>query len=165
MLDGFGDAAGGKRGGATIPLAPHSDRPVIPVIIDGIFPDNFPQALRFEIASDGSVTDRPVTILGPDLREEADGRQLGLAKIVAGLTDVGSDDIYRRAERARRAADRFRNAVIAVLAILTVASRWRRAFTLGECGPMRRSSMQRSPSSRPRRHPLSLPTPTACPLR
>jgi tetratricopeptide (TPR) repeat protein len=100
----------------------HPDRPVIPVIVDGTFPDNFPHALRFEIASDGSITDRPVTILGPDLREEADGRQLGLAKIVAGLIGVDSDDIYRRAERARRAATRFRNAVIAVLAVLTIAS-------------------------------------------
>ena len=99
----------------------HSDRPVIPVIIDGIYPDNFPHALRFEIASDGSISDRPVTILGPDLREEADGRQLGLAKIVAGLIGVGPDDIYRRAERARRAATRLRNAVIAVLALLIVA--------------------------------------------
>src|SRR5258705_10056636 len=99
----------------------HPDRPVIPVIIDGIFPDNFPPALRFEIASDGGITDRPVTILGPDLREEADGRQLGLAKIVSGLIGVGSDDVYRRAERARRAAARFRNTVIAVLAVLIVA--------------------------------------------
>jgi tetratricopeptide (TPR) repeat protein len=100
----------------------HSDRPVIPVIIDGSYPNNFPHALRFEIASDGSITDRPVTILGPDLREEADGRQLGVAKIVAGLIGVEADDIYRRAERARRAANRFRNAVIAVLAVLTVAA-------------------------------------------
>jgi 2-polyprenyl-3-methyl-5-hydroxy-6-metoxy-1,4-benzoquinol methylase len=100
----------------------HPERPVIPVIIDGIFPDNFPRALRFEIATDGSITDRPVTILGPDLREEADGRQLGLAKIVAGLIDVSSDDIYRRAERARRAAARLRNSVIAVLVVLIVAS-------------------------------------------
>src|ERR1700754_116879 len=100
----------------------HPDRPVIPVIIDGIFPDIFPQALRFEIAADGSITDRQVTILGPDLREEAAGRQLGLAKIVAGLIDVESDDIYRRAERARRANARFRNAVIAILAVLTIAS-------------------------------------------
>lgn len=100
----------------------HPDRPVIPVIIDGIYPDNFPHALRFEIASDGSITDRPVTILGPDLRQEADGRQLGVAKIVAGLIGVGSDDVYRRAERARGVATLFRNAVIAVLATLTVAS-------------------------------------------
>src|SRR5262245_5190827 len=99
----------------------HPDRPVIPVMIDGTFPDNYPPALRFEIGSDGGVTDRPVTILAPDLREEADGRQLGLAKIVSGLIGVGSDDIYRRAERARRAAARFRNAVIGGVAVLIVA--------------------------------------------
>jgi len=55
----------------------HPDRPVIPVIIDGTWPDNFPTALRYQIAADGSVTDRPVTILGPDLRESADGKNLG----------------------------------------------------------------------------------------
>jgi hypothetical protein len=43
----------------------HPDRPVIPVIIDGHFPENFPSALRFEIGPDGQVTDRPLTILGP----------------------------------------------------------------------------------------------------
>lgn len=100
----------------------HPDRPVIPVIIDGTAPDNFPVALRYEIAADGTVTDRPVTILGPDLRETGDGRARGLAKVVAGLTGVGSDDIYRRAERARQRSARFRNAVIAVLAMLTVAA-------------------------------------------
>jgi len=64
----------------------HPDRPVIPVIIGGSYPENFPAALRFEIAADGSITDEPVTILGPDLRDTGEGRQLGLAKIVAGLT-------------------------------------------------------------------------------
>ena len=37
----------------------HPDRPVIPVIIDGTWPENFPPALRFEVDEDGSVTDRP----------------------------------------------------------------------------------------------------------
>jgi hypothetical protein len=43
------------------------------------------------------------------LREAADGKNLGLAKIVAGLTGLSPDDVYRRAERARR-----RRRVIAV---------------------------------------------------
>ena len=80
----------------------HPDRPVIPVIVEGTWPDNFPPALRFELAEDGNVTDQPITILGPDLRESADGRNLGLAKVIAGLTGLGPDDIFRRAERARR---------------------------------------------------------------
>ena len=32
-----------------------------------------PPALRFAIAADGTVTDQPVTILGPDIRVAADG--------------------------------------------------------------------------------------------
>ena len=90
----------------------HPDRPVIPVIIGGTYPDHFPPALRFEVATDGSVTERPVTILGPDLRETGDGKALGLAKIIAGLTGVSADDIFRRAERERRRKGRVRNALI-----------------------------------------------------
>ena len=100
----------------------HPDRPVIPVLIDGTAPDIFPPALRYELDADGIVTENPVTILGTDLRETGDGPQLGLAKIVAGLTGLASDDVYRRAERARRQSARFRNAVIAVLTLLTVAA-------------------------------------------
>ncbi|MFM1815460.1 MAG: hypothetical protein RLZ98_2155 [Pseudomonadota bacterium] len=74
----------------------HPDRPVIPVIVEGATPANFPPALRFELDADGSVSDRPVTILGPDLRDTADGRQLGLAKVVAGLTGLAVDDVRQR---------------------------------------------------------------------
>ena len=81
----------------------HPDRPVIPVIIDGTYPDNFPPALRFELARRRRRHRRPVTILGPDLRESGDGKTLGLAKIVAGLIGVPPDDIFRRAERAAAA--------------------------------------------------------------
>jgi tetratricopeptide (TPR) repeat protein len=99
----------------------HPDRPVIPVIIDGTWPENFPPALRYELAADGSVTDRPITILGPDLRESGDGKNLGLAKIVAGLTGLAPDDIFRRAERERRKQGRLRAAVAAVIIALAIA--------------------------------------------
>ena len=100
----------------------HPDRPVIPVLIDGTAPKIFPSALRYELDADGAVTKNSVTILGTDLRETGDGPQLGLAKIVAGLTGLASDDVYRRAERARRRSARFRNAIIAVLVLLTIAA-------------------------------------------
>ena len=100
----------------------HPDRPVIPVIIAGTWPDNFPPALRYELAADGAVTDRPLTILGPDLRESADGKNLGLAKAVAGLTGIGVDDIVRRAERAQRRHARVRNGIIAALLLLAVTA-------------------------------------------
>ncbi len=47
---------------------------MIPVIVEGDWPENFPLALRFEIARDGTVTNQPVTILGPDLRGSGDGK-------------------------------------------------------------------------------------------
>jgi tetratricopeptide (TPR) repeat protein len=106
----------------------HSERPVIPVIIEGTYPDNFPPALRNEVDADGTITDRSVVLLGPDLREHADGRQLGLAKVVAGIIGVGSDEIYQRTERAQRRKARFRNGVIAVLAFLALATAGSGAF-------------------------------------
>src|SRR5262245_55803924 len=100
----------------------HPDRPVIPVIIDGAAPDNFPPALRFELNADGSVSDRPLTVLGPDLREEADGKSLGLAKVVAGLTGLGTDEVFRRAERARRRRNRFWGALAGVFLLLAIVA-------------------------------------------
>jgi tetratricopeptide (TPR) repeat protein len=98
----------------------HPDRPVIPVIIEGMWPDNFPSALRYELTADGAITDRPVNILGPDLRESGDGKILGLVKIVAGLTGLAPDDVFRRAERARRKQGRLRAAVAAVIVVLAI---------------------------------------------
>jgi hypothetical protein len=98
----------------------HPDRPVIPVIIDGTWPENFPPALRHELALDGTVTDRPITILGPDLRESGDGRSLGLAKVVAGLTGLAVDDLFRRAERARRRRHRFWGALAGLILLLAI---------------------------------------------
>ena len=95
--------------------ARHPDRPVIPVIVEGKYPDNFPRSLLFDVAPDGTLTDRPTTILGPDLREEGDGRTLGLAKIVAGITGLGTDEIVRRAERQRRRV--LRNWIVGLSAI------------------------------------------------
>jgi hypothetical protein len=100
----------------------HPERPVIPVIINGTWPDNFPPALRHQLAADGTVTDRPVTILGPDLRESGDGRNLGLAKVIAGLTGLAVDDLFRRAERARRRRHRFWAALAGLFLLLAVAA-------------------------------------------
>jgi hypothetical protein len=98
----------------------HPDRPVIPVIIEGTWPNNFPPALRYEISADGSLTDHSVTILGPDLRESGDGKNLGLAKTVAGLTGLAPDDLYRRAERQRRKQGRLSAAMATLIAVLAL---------------------------------------------
>jgi hypothetical protein len=103
----------------------HPDRLVVPVIIDGTYPNNYPPALRYQVDENGNLTDQVVTILGPDLRTEADGRELGVAKIVAGLTGLETDVVYRRAERARR----WRLKLIAVstatvLVVVTAFAAW-----------------------------------------
>ncbi len=66
--------------------------------------------------------------LAADMREEGDGRELALAKVVASLIGVPSDEVYRRAERERRRWTRIRNGVIAALAVLAVFSTATRAL-------------------------------------
>jgi tetratricopeptide (TPR) repeat protein len=108
----------------------HPDRPMIPVIVGGQWPGNFPSALRYEFGPDGSITDRPITILGPDLRESGDGKSLGLAKIIAGLTGLAGDEIFRRAEREQRRKARWRNAIVGALALLTIAATGNAVYAL-----------------------------------
>ncbi len=100
----------------------HPGRPVIPVIADGVPGDPsrecFAPALRFELDADGAVTDRPLQLLAADLREAGDGRELALAKAVAALIGMPSDEVYRRAERVRRRQGRVRGAIAAVILAL-----------------------------------------------
>ena len=104
----------------------HSDRPVVPLIVAGKPRDAelecFPSALKFELNSKGRITKKPIQLLAADAREDGDGKALALAKIVGGLLDVSSDEVYRRSERERRRKGRIRNALIAVLAILGIAA-------------------------------------------
>jgi hypothetical protein len=95
------------------------------VIVDGVYPNNYPPALRCEIGESGSVTDQIATILGPDLRKEADGQELGIAKIIAGLTGLDTDVVYHRAERARRRRLKLLAALIAsVLVVIAAFGAW-----------------------------------------
>jgi hypothetical protein len=73
--------------------ARHPDRPVFPVTIEGTPPFTFPRALRYEIATDGTITDRPVTLFGPDLHISGAGKNIGLAKVVASLIGMGTDEV------------------------------------------------------------------------
>src|SRR5271165_4010433 len=74
-------------------------RPIVPVILagkpDGGEQECFPPALRFELDSEGKITDRPAaTTIAADVREEGDGRDLALAKVAAALIGVPSDEVY-----------------------------------------------------------------------
>jgi len=104
----------------------HPERPVVPLIVGGKRGDPelecFPPSLKFKLDANGQITNEPIEVLAADAREEGDGKNLGLAKVVAGLLGVSSDDVFRRAERERRRKGRVRNGIVAVLAILVVVA-------------------------------------------
>jgi tetratricopeptide (TPR) repeat protein len=98
-------------------------RPIVPVIAagkpDGGDEECFPPALRFALDEAGQVTDRPAAMpLAADVREHGDGRDLALAKTVAALIGVPSDEVYRRAERERKRQARIKSAVASTIALL-----------------------------------------------
>jgi tetratricopeptide (TPR) repeat protein len=106
--------------------ARHPERPLIPLIIDGA-PDGgdsecFPPALRFALAPDGAITDVRADVLAADCREKGDGFELAVAKVVARLIGLSPDDVYRRAERERRRANRLRGLVAAAIIAVLIAA-------------------------------------------
>jgi tetratricopeptide (TPR) repeat protein len=102
----------------------HPDRPVIPLIVDGKPGDAdlecFPPSLRFKLNADGGISDEPLEVLAADAREEGDGKNLAVAKVVAGLLAVSSDEVFRRAERERRRQGRIRNGIAGAIAALVL---------------------------------------------
>lgn len=61
----------------------------------------FPPALRQKFDRRGRPTGKRAEPLAADLREEGDGRRLGLLRLVAGMLGVGLDDLVQR-ETTRR---------------------------------------------------------------
>jgi tetratricopeptide (TPR) repeat protein len=100
----------------------HPERPVIPLIVAGkpVDPELecFPPVLKFKLDAKGRVTKKPVELLAADAREEGDGKGLALAKVVAGLLGVSSDDIFRPAMRERRRRQQRWIAGLSVLALM-----------------------------------------------
>jgi hypothetical protein len=97
----------------------HPKRPVVPLIVDGKPHDRelecFPSAIKFKLDATGRVTKKAIEVLGADARDEGDGKALAIAKIIAGLLGLSSDEVFRRAERERRATARRRRGVQALV--------------------------------------------------
>jgi TIR domain-containing protein len=102
----------------------HPDRPVIPLIVAGKPGDPelecFPPALRLKFDADGKTTTEADELLAADAQDDGDGKNLALAKVVAGLIGVSSDEIFRRADRERHAALRRRRRLQGVFALLVL---------------------------------------------
>ncbi|MFS8981117.1 TIR domain-containing protein [Cupriavidus necator] len=63
----------------------------------------FPAALRFRLAPDGRLSDTRAEPLAADLRDDKDGRQNALLKLIAGMLGVGFDDLRQRHLETRNA--------------------------------------------------------------
>ncbi|HST35080.1 MAG TPA: toll/interleukin-1 receptor domain-containing protein [Allosphingosinicella sp.] len=96
----------------------HPDRPILAAILDGDPPNCFPAALR-AFGQDGTWHEP----LATDLRRGRDGAQLGLLKLVAGITGVKLDALVQRdsARRIRRATALTIGVTIALLAMTALA--------------------------------------------
>ena len=99
---------------------------VFPIIVGGVpgdpEQDCFPDPLRRRVAADGSLTDQIDEPLAADAREDGDGRELALLKIIAGLIGIDLDEIRKREAIALRRRQR-RSAIIAgVMTVLAVAA-------------------------------------------
>lgn len=85
----------------------------------------FPPALRL-----------PMEPLAGDLREEGDGKERGVLKVIAGMAEVGFDQLYRRHERIKRkrmfVVGSSAIAIITALTALTVFAFYQKNFAESE---------------------------------
>jgi len=60
-----------------------------------------PEAVRYRVAPDGSLTDIRVEPIAADIRPDKDGRSRARLKIIAGMLGVNFDDLWQREQRRR----------------------------------------------------------------
>ncbi len=77
----------------------------------------FPLALRYEVRSDGTITDRRTEPLAADVRSGKDSWKDAALKLVAGILGLGFDDLRRR-EAVRERRRRLVASAVAVVASL-----------------------------------------------
>ncbi|MGH7560236.1 MAG: toll/interleukin-1 receptor domain-containing protein [Gemmatimonadales bacterium] len=83
----------------------------------------FPEALRYRVRRDGSVSAERVEPIAADVRPGRDGRRNALLKILAGVLGVGYDELKRR-ERARRVRRRIALTALAASLAASAAGGW-----------------------------------------
>jgi hypothetical protein len=82
----------------------------------------FAPAVRYKVSSDGTINEEPIEVLAADLRDECDGPELALAKVIAGLLGLSTDDVFRRSQRDQRRMRKLRNRITAALVLLVLAT-------------------------------------------
>lgn len=56
----------------------------------------FPPAVRFQVIPNGQLSDKPAEPIAADFRPQGDGRRMARLKMIAGLIDVGLDELVQR---------------------------------------------------------------------
>ena len=74
------------------------------------------------MAADGTISDQPVEMLAADVREEGDGRELAVAKVVAALIGVPADDVRKRQAIADNRRIKLASAGLAMFAVLALVA-------------------------------------------
>ena len=80
----------------------HGDDKVLALILDGEPNASTNRGLDNDLECFPPALRAPLEPLAGDLRAEADGKERGFLKIIAGIADIGFDDLYRRHERAQK---------------------------------------------------------------
>lgn len=80
-----------------------------------------PEALRFELDEGGQLSNRPAEPLAADARDQGDGPQVALLKLLSGMAGLGLDELIQRdLKRARRRVTRI--TATAISAVLVMGS-------------------------------------------
>lgn len=88
----------------------------------------FPEALRHDVAADGSLIASGIEPIAADVRAGGDGRNDARLKLIAGLLGVGLDQLKRReAQRQRWRRMGIAALIAAVLASLLAMWQWQRS--------------------------------------
>jgi WD40 repeat protein len=78
----------------------------------------FPEALRFKLGNDGTLSKEPTEPIAADARRHGDGKEDALLKLVAGILGVGYAELKRRDEVQRRRRQRFVMVTISSVALV-----------------------------------------------
>lgn len=97
----------------------HGESRTLALIVDGEpyagdARECFPPALRFQLAPDGTLSDRPAEPIAADIRPGKDGKRLALLKLIAGISGLKLDALARRDAARRQRA-------LALIAIVSTA--------------------------------------------
>ena len=90
-------------------------------------PECFPHALRFRLGASGEASAERTESIAADVRDRKDGRSNARLKLVAGLLDVGYDELRQR-DRQRQFWQRARltAASVALIALVAAGGHWQR---------------------------------------